>query len=156
MSKELLKQALDALNHSVLAFGKICPSSSYAQDGMDECDVAITAIKEALAELDADAIIIKYHEATIKRLEKRIEELVALPEQPAAEKELSDDVSYEVWQRGVVVAKANGPNAAREIGLNAAKYSELGPVQVFTVIRMEYVKASLAQPAQPATQGELK
>ena len=37
------------------------------------------AIKEALAH-DEDAIIIQYHEATIKILEKRIEELTAQPE----------------------------------------------------------------------------
>jgi hypothetical protein len=39
--------------------------------------------KEALAqpEQDEDAIIIQYHEATIKRLEKRIEELLASPPQ---------------------------------------------------------------------------
>lgn len=39
------------------------------------------AIKEALAHDDEDAIIIQYHEATIKILEKRIEELTAQPEQ---------------------------------------------------------------------------
>ena len=39
------------------------------------------AIKDALAEPDEDAIIIQYHEATIKRLEKRIEELTVQPEQ---------------------------------------------------------------------------
>ena len=39
-----------------------------------------TDIKEALAH-DEDAIIIQYHEATIKILEKRIEELTAQPEQ---------------------------------------------------------------------------
>lgn len=38
------------------------------------------AIKEALAQPDEDAIIIQYHEATIKILEKRIEELTAQPE----------------------------------------------------------------------------
>ena len=41
---------------------------------------AITAIEEALAHDDEDAIIIQYHEATIKILEKRIEELTAQPE----------------------------------------------------------------------------
>lgn len=33
------------------------------------------AIKEALDECDEDELIIQYHEMTIKRLEKRIEEL---------------------------------------------------------------------------------
>jgi len=41
----------------------------------------ITAIKEALAGPDEDAIIIQYHEATIKRLENRIKELTAQPEE---------------------------------------------------------------------------
>ena len=38
-------------------------------------------VAETLAHDDADAIIIQYHEATIKILEKRIEELTAQPEQ---------------------------------------------------------------------------
>ncbi len=38
-------------------------------------------VAEALAHDDADAIIIQYHESTIKWLEKRIEELTAQPEQ---------------------------------------------------------------------------
>ena len=42
---------------------------------------AIAAIKEALDECDEDELIIRYHEMTIKRLEKRIEELTAQPEQ---------------------------------------------------------------------------
>jgi hypothetical protein len=42
---------------------------------------AITAIEEALDECDEDELIIRYHEMTIKRLEKRIEELTAQPEQ---------------------------------------------------------------------------
>ena len=37
------------------------------------------AIKEALDECDEDELIIRYHEMTIKRLEKRIEELTAQP-----------------------------------------------------------------------------
>ena len=39
------------------------------------------AIKEALDECDEDELIIRYHEMTIKRLEKRIEELTVQPEQ---------------------------------------------------------------------------
>ena len=42
---------------------------------------AIKAIKEALDECDEDELIIRYHEMTIKRLEKRIQELTAQPEQ---------------------------------------------------------------------------
>ena len=42
---------------------------------------AIKAIKEALDECDEDELIIRYHEMTIKRLEKRIEESTAQPEQ---------------------------------------------------------------------------
>jgi chromosome condensin MukBEF ATPase and DNA-binding subunit MukB len=42
---------------------------------------AIKAIKEALDECDEDELIIRYHEMTIKRLEKRIEELTAQPQQ---------------------------------------------------------------------------
>jgi hypothetical protein len=40
---------------------------------------AIKAIKEALDECDEDELIIRYHEMTIKRLEKRIEELTVQP-----------------------------------------------------------------------------
>ena len=47
----------------------------------DHASKAHTAIEEALAHDDEDAIIIQYHEATIKILEKRIEELTAQPEQ---------------------------------------------------------------------------
>ena len=43
----------------------------------DHASKAHTAIEEALAHDDEDAIIIQYHEATIKILEKRIEELTA-------------------------------------------------------------------------------
>jgi hypothetical protein len=68
--KEALKLALEALEwcHG----GEPCGTAE-----------AITAIKEALALPDEDAIIIQYHEATIKRLEKRIEELTVQPAQAA-------------------------------------------------------------------------
>jgi len=45
-----------------------------------KCEEAITAIKAALAQPDEDDLIIQYHEATIKRLEKRIDELMAQPD----------------------------------------------------------------------------
>ena len=67
--EEALKMALDAL-------GKVYDNVSF----YDEMREAMTAIKEALAEPDEDEIIIQYHEATIKRLEKRIDELMAQPE----------------------------------------------------------------------------
>ena len=71
MTQEALKLALEALENGDV------PTSENAGKNLD----AITAIKEALAEQDVDAIIIQYHEATIKRLEKRIEELLASPPQ---------------------------------------------------------------------------
>ena len=46
-----------------------------------KCEEAITAVKAVLAQPDEDEIIIQYHEATIKRLENRIDELMAQPEQ---------------------------------------------------------------------------
>jgi hypothetical protein len=53
--------------------------------------------------LDEDAIIIQYHEATIKRLEKRIEELMAQPAQepvawlePEWGEKICPEVGYEV------------------------------------------------------------
>lgn len=71
---EALKQALEALeNH--------CGNYKLDDAGCDRHDKAITAIKEALGECDEDELIIQYHEATIKRLENRIDELMAQPEQ---------------------------------------------------------------------------
>ena len=59
--------------------------------------------KEAKAQPDEDEIIIQYHEATIKRLEKRIEELAAQPEQepvawlePEWGEKICPEVGYEV------------------------------------------------------------
>ena len=66
---EALKLALEAL-------GEI-EWSNKSQWQSDRAKVAITAIKEALDECDEDELIIQYHEATIKRLEK----LLAQPEQ---------------------------------------------------------------------------
>ena len=69
--KEALTLALEALE--------------YASTGNRRPEIigpAITAIKEALAHDDEDAIIIQYHEATIKWLEKRIAELTAQPKRP--------------------------------------------------------------------------
>jgi len=70
MTREVLKLALEALEKPW-------------RSGLDSSDV-ITAIKAALAQPDEDELIIQYHEATIKRLENRIDELMAEPEQNLA------------------------------------------------------------------------
>jgi hypothetical protein len=74
--KEALKLARDALE----ALENI--STALREDDVLGSDIelmldAITTIRETLAQPDEDAIIIRYHEMTIKRLEKRIEELTA-------------------------------------------------------------------------------
>jgi hypothetical protein len=73
---EALKLARDALE----ALENI--STALREDDVLGSDIelmldAITTIRETLAQPDEDAIIIQYHEMTIKRLEKRIEELTA-------------------------------------------------------------------------------
>ena len=68
---EALKLALEALERM--------KQHSYLR--LDYAEQAIAAIKEALDECDEDELIIRYHEMTIKRLEKRIEELTAQPQQ---------------------------------------------------------------------------
>jgi hypothetical protein len=73
---EALKLARDALE----ALENI--STALREDDVLGSDIelmldAITTIRETLAQPDEDAIIIQYHEATIKRLEQRIEELTA-------------------------------------------------------------------------------
>ena len=73
---EALKLAQDALE----ALENI--STALREDDVLGSDIelmldAITTIRETLAQPDEDAIIIRYHEMTIKRLEKRIEELTA-------------------------------------------------------------------------------
>ena len=70
---EALKLALEALEES--------QTDNDTMEFWDRKSKAITAIKEALDECDEDELIIRYHEMTIKRLEKRIEELTAQPEQ---------------------------------------------------------------------------
>jgi hypothetical protein len=62
---EALKQALEALENM---------STALREDDVLGSDIelmlnTITAIHKALAQPDEDAIIIQYHEATIKRLE---------------------------------------------------------------------------------------
>ena len=74
---EALKLALEALENMSAALREDDVLGSDSELMLN----AITAIKEALAHDDEDAIIIQYHEATIKILEKRIEELTAQPEQ---------------------------------------------------------------------------
>jgi hypothetical protein len=73
---EALKLARDALE----ALENI--STALREDDVLGSDIelmldAITTIRETLAQPDEDAIIIQYHEMTIKRLEQRIEELTA-------------------------------------------------------------------------------
>lgn len=79
MTQEALKLALETLENSrVFVMSREIIKQP---EGADWYDNRINAIKEALAEPDEDAIIIQYHEATIKRLEKRIEELTAQPDE---------------------------------------------------------------------------
>jgi hypothetical protein len=70
---EALKLALEALENISTALREEDVLGSDSELMLN----AITAIKEALDECDEDELIIRYHEMTIKRLEKRIEELTA-------------------------------------------------------------------------------
>jgi chromosome condensin MukBEF ATPase and DNA-binding subunit MukB len=74
---EALKLALEALENISTALREDDVLGSDSELMLN----AITAIKEALDECDEDELIIRYHEMTIKRLEKRIEELTAHPQQ---------------------------------------------------------------------------
>lgn len=74
---EALKLALDALENISTALRENDVLGSDSELMLN----AITAIEEALDECDEDELIIRYHEMTIKRLEKRIEELTAQPQQ---------------------------------------------------------------------------
>ena len=74
---EALKLALEALENISTALREEDVLGSDSELMLN----AITAIKEALDECDEDELIIRYHEMTIKRLEKRIQELTAQPEQ---------------------------------------------------------------------------
>ena len=76
--KEALTLALEALENISTALREDDVLGSDSELMLN----AITAIKEALAHDDEDAIIIQYHESTIKWLEKRIEELTAQPKRP--------------------------------------------------------------------------
>jgi hypothetical protein len=97
--KEALKLALEALEDfaDVIKYdneqddigSKACCGVLSYHPHSESCKAkqAITAIKAALAqpaqqEHDVDATIIQYHEATIKRLEKRIEELAQPVQEP--------------------------------------------------------------------------
>ena len=73
---EALKLALEALENISTALREDDVLGSDSELMLN----AITAIEEALDECDEDELIIQYHEMTIKRLEKRIEELTAQPE----------------------------------------------------------------------------
>ncbi len=72
---EALKLALDALENISTALREDDVLGSDSELMLN----AITAIEEALDECDEDELIIRYHEMTIKRLEKRIEELTVQP-----------------------------------------------------------------------------
>ena len=82
--KEALKLALEALELNNDEWKSLADSGDAGywraedQDHYKQTNKAITAIEAALAqpaqqEHDVDATIIQYHEATIKRLEKRVE-----------------------------------------------------------------------------------
>ncbi len=79
--EEALKLALEALERCVATCFDRHAHEQVMSRPEHFVNQAITAIKDALAHDDADAIIIQYHEATIKWQEKRIEELTAQPEQ---------------------------------------------------------------------------
>ena len=74
---EALKLALEALENISTALREDDVLGSDSELMLN----AITAIKEALDECDEDELIIRYHEMTIKRLEKRIEELTVQPDE---------------------------------------------------------------------------
>ena len=80
---EALKLALEALENISTALREDDVLGSDSELMLN----AITAIKEALEECDEDELIIRYHEMTIKRLEKRIEELTVQPPQEPDYKE---------------------------------------------------------------------
>ena len=77
MTQEALKLALEALENMSTALREDDVLGSDSELMLN----AITAIKEALEESENDELIIRYHEMTIKRLEKRIEELTAQAEE---------------------------------------------------------------------------
>ena len=98
---EALKLALEALE---------LHGQQYPHMVKGYCLDAITAIKEALDECDEDELIIRYHEMTIKRLEKRIEELTVQPEQ--------EPVAYiDVEQRRLQWAKPMSWNTPTTVNL---------------------------------------
>ena len=75
---EALKQALEVIE-AIHTVGDV--ACVVTPNGTIYLQPAITTIKEALDECDEDELIIRYHEMTIKRLEKRIEELTVQPKQ---------------------------------------------------------------------------
>ena len=109
---EALKQALEALERSVAT----CFDQYAHQQVMSQPDhfinQAITAIKEALDECDEDELIIRYHEMTIKRLEKRIEELTAQPEQESVDPEPFGYFQYDIRLDAWVQDHSNSKGAA--------------------------------------------
>ena len=81
---EALKLALDALERCVATCFDPYAHEQVMSRREHFVNQTIFAIQEALEESENDELIIRYHEMTIKRLEKRIEELTAQPEQEAA------------------------------------------------------------------------
>jgi len=73
MSKEAMKLALEALNWSVgcMSFDDY-DDMPEAMAELEKAHKAIKALEEALANADADAEIIKYHEEIIARLQKAL------------------------------------------------------------------------------------
>jgi hypothetical protein len=111
--KEALKLALEALEGLYI--------SSFTMPN-SPISIAITAIKAALAqpvqqEHDVDATIIQYHEATIKRLEKRIEDLA----QPAHV--ISEQEQLKQW-----IEMTKYYRAKREYEPDAAQPAQQEPV----------------------------
>jgi hypothetical protein len=103
---EALKLALEALENISTALREDDVLGSDIELMLD----AITTIRETLAQPDEDAIIIRYHEMTIKRLEKRIEELTAQPVQ--------EPVAYiDVEQRRLQWAKPMSWNTPTTVNL---------------------------------------
>ena len=119
---EALKQALEVIE-AIHTVGDV--ACVVTPNGTIYLQPAITTIKEALDECDEDELIIRYHEMTIKRLEKRIEELTAQPEQEPDYKEALRVLSLaleeaptnltptqrSVWQQSKTVLLSGGGQA---------------------------------------------
>ena len=119
---EALKQALEVIE-AIHTVGDV--ACVVTPNGTIYLQPAITTIKEALDECDEDELIIRYHEMTIKRLEKRIEELTVQPVQEPDYKEALRVLSLaleeaptnltptqrSVWQQSKTVLLSGGGQA---------------------------------------------